>query len=87
MSDQLAASPRRPRWPAPAPADSAVQYGPHTGPREVRPDARGPAGDLVVAQVMEKIGWGLRAVRHPLPSRQEVERMVRESCSETSAEE
>ena len=36
MADQLAASPRRPRGPAPAPADSAVQYGPHTGPRDVR---------------------------------------------------
>ena len=55
--------------------------------REVRPDARGPAVDLVVDQVMEKIGWGLRAVRHPLPSRQEVERMVRESRSKTSPEE
>lgn len=55
--------------------------------REVRPDARGPAVDLVVDQVMEKIGWGLRAVRHPLPTRQEVERMVRESRSKTSPEE
>lgn len=50
--------------------------------REVRPDARGPAVDQVVDRMMEKIQWGLRAVRHPLPSRQEVERMVRESCSE-----
>ena len=50
--------------------------------REVRPDARGPAVDLVVDQMMERIQYGLRAVRHPLPSRQEVERMVRESCSE-----
>ena len=55
--------------------------------REVRHDARGPAVDLVVDQVMEKIGWGLRAVRHPLPTRQEVERMVRESRSKTSPEE
>lgn len=50
--------------------------------RQVRPDARGPAIDRVLDQMMERIQHGLRAVRHPLPSRQEVERMVRESCSE-----
>lgn len=55
--------------------------------REVRPDARGPAADQVVDEMMERIRYGLRAVRHPLPTRQEVERMVREACAKRSAEE
>jgi hypothetical protein len=47
--------------------------------RELGPDDRGPGKDQIVDQMMERIGWGLRAARHPLPTRQEVERMVRES--------
>jgi len=40
--------------------------------------ARGPARDAKVDEVLQQIAWGLRAVRHPLPTRDDVERMISE---------
>jgi hypothetical protein len=45
--------------------------------REQREQREDPAA--IVDQVMERIALGFRAVRHPLPTRQEVARMIEEA--------